>query len=133
MSAKASKLQRSINNLLNAWERTQLRDILASYQATKHVRDLTRSLDLLLDTPAKRELLNTLRSVIPPRDLGSFDQLTTGQSTRPRGDVGDRMRKDADVMSCVRMPTAHYDTVPARRANKVVAYVFNYALRCTHC
>jgi len=127
MSTNASKLQRGINNLLNARERALLRDVLESYQATRNVRDLTRSLGRLLDTPAKRDLLNSLRSVIPTADQCMFDQLTAGQSTRSKSD--DRMvKKEFDVLSTVRMPAAYYDTVPARRANKVVHIYYLYAL-----
>ena len=70
-------LQDAINNLLNQREQDEFVSILSDYHARRCVRDVVFSLETLLDTPAKRQLLPLLRHVIPKSDRREFDRHTS--------------------------------------------------------
>ena len=95
-------LQDAISNVLNQREQDEFISILSDYHGRRCVRDVVFSLETLLDTPAKRQLLPLLRHVIPKSDRKEFDMHTArifeaqpkksivGASRENSGDVSGR-------------------------------------------
>lgn len=86
----AQCLQDGINNLLNAREQADFLAILSDFHVRRCVRDLVFSLEVLLDTPAKCQLLPLLRHVVPKADRREFDRHTTtvfDSMTRKTSDI----------------------------------------------
>uniref|UniRef100_A0A7M4F0L4 Whirlin n=1 Tax=Crocodylus porosus TaxID=8502 RepID=A0A7M4F0L4_CROPO len=76
LSANVRKLHQALNVLLSEAEREQFIHCLNVYHSRRNVFDLVRTLRVLLDSPAKRQLLPMLRLVIPRSDQLLFDQYT---------------------------------------------------------
>ncbi|XP_024061831.1 whirlin isoform X2 [Terrapene carolina triunguis] len=77
LSANVRKLHRALTLLLSEPEREQFIHCLNVYHARRNVFDLVQTLQVLLDSPAKRQLLPLLRLVIPRSDQLLFDQYTS--------------------------------------------------------
>ncbi|XP_065274981.1 whirlin [Emys orbicularis] len=77
LSANVRKLHRALNLLLSEPEREQFIHCLNVYHARRNVFDLVQTLQVLLDSPDKRQLLPMLRLVIPRSDQLLFDQYTS--------------------------------------------------------
>ncbi|XP_044848621.1 whirlin isoform X4 [Mauremys mutica] len=77
LSANVRKLHRSLNLLLSEPERERFIHCLNVYHGRRNVFDLVQTLQVLLDSPDKRQLLPMLRLVIPRSDQLLFDQYTS--------------------------------------------------------
>ncbi|XP_039362827.1 whirlin isoform X3 [Mauremys reevesii] len=77
LSANVRKLHRALNLLLSEPERERFIHCLNVYHGRRNVFDLVQTLQVLLDSPDKRQLLPMLRLVIPRSDQLLFDQYTS--------------------------------------------------------
>ncbi|XP_054876486.1 whirlin [Poeciliopsis prolifica] len=77
LSTNVRRLHNTLNVLLSDLERKQFIHCLNVYHAKRNVYDLVQTLKVILDTPAKRQLLPMLRLVIPRSDQLLFDQYTS--------------------------------------------------------
>lgn len=77
LSANVRRLHHALNLLLNDLEREQFIHCLNVYHAKRNVFDLVQTLQVILNTPGKRQLLPMLRLVIPRSDQLLFDQYTS--------------------------------------------------------
>lgn len=73
------RLKAVINNVLSAQEQVEFARIIDSYFSTDSISDLAESLDRLLDTPVKRQLMGKLRKLIPRSHISTFDQILKGK------------------------------------------------------
>ena len=125
-------LQDAVHNLLNAREQTDFLATLSNYRSRNNIHDLVHGLRLMLDTPAKSQLAQLLRKVIPSRDLRLYDELMGGgyeSQSLPRrmgshknGLHGTLSRSTGNLYrpgSTMSVPTAapkqHYGTLPSRQ------------------
>ena len=115
-SSATSELQAAIHNLLNAREQIEFVEILTDYHGRRNVQVLTESLQVLLDTPAKRHLITLLRQVIPQRDLLLFDQRMMGtcegeySTTSLRRSLGTHTLSKSTRSLPVSMPHRYYQS-----------------------
>ncbi|KAM8886631.1 whirlin isoform 3-T3 [Spinachia spinachia] len=77
LSANVRRLHDDLTLLLGELEREQFIHCLNVYHAKRNVFDLVRTLDVILNTSSKRQLLPMLRLVIPRSDQLLFDQYTS--------------------------------------------------------
>ncbi|XP_027890681.1 whirlin isoform X1 [Xiphophorus couchianus] len=77
LSTNVRRLHNTLNVLLSDLEREQFIHCLNVYHAKRNVYDLVQTLKVILNTPAKRQLLPMLRLVIPRSDQLLFDQYTS--------------------------------------------------------
>lgn len=77
LSANVRRLHNALILLLSDLEREQFIHCLNVYHAKRNVFDLVQTLKVILNTPAKRQLLPMLRLVIPRSDQLLFDQYTS--------------------------------------------------------
>ena len=78
MADAVEQIQEAMHNLLNPQEKADFLDILNDYQCRKDVEDFTAALQSVLDTPAKREVVPLLRSVVSTRDMAVFEYRMMG-------------------------------------------------------
>ena len=132
MSDTAHWLQDAINNLLNHREQGEFLQILSDFHGRRVVRDLAYSLEGLLDTPAKRQLIPLLRHVIPKSDRPDFDRhisrifpANSGSLSKKFGGYPKSVLKKSPGSSSS-MPAQHYLTMPSRptgRPNSATSYI----------
>lgn len=77
LSAHVRRLHNGLNLLLSDLERQQFIHCLNVYHAKRNVFDLVQTLQVILSTPSKRQLLPMLRLAIPRSDQLLFDQYTS--------------------------------------------------------
>lgn len=77
LSANVRRLHNALNLLLNDLEREHFIHCLNVYHAKRNVFDLVQTLNVILNTADKRQLLPMLRLVIPRSDQLLFDQYTS--------------------------------------------------------
>ncbi|XP_040052295.2 whirlin isoform X2 [Gasterosteus aculeatus] len=77
LSANVRRLHNDLNLLLTDLEREQFIHCLNVYHAKRNVFDLVRTLEVILNTSSKRQMLPMLRLVIPRSDQLLFDQYTS--------------------------------------------------------
>ena len=75
-STFSQHLREAMTMLLNQREQREFTQIISLYRERGDVDDLTSRLLLLLDTPAKCQLMLLLRKLIPASDLADYDRLT---------------------------------------------------------
>lgn len=68
------ELQTAVDDLLNSLEKRRFIKSLSNYNKTRNVYEFGEELKDLLDTPAKRTLIDKVRKVVPLADLRFFDQ-----------------------------------------------------------
>lgn len=78
------RLKAVIHNVLSAQEQAEFARIIDSYFSTDSISDLAESLDRLLDTPVKRQLMGKLRKLIPRSHISAFDQILKGKMSRKK-------------------------------------------------
>ncbi|XP_071337943.1 whirlin [Trachinotus anak] len=77
LSANVRRLHNALNLLLSDLEREHFIHCLNVYHAKRNVFDLVQTLNVILNTAEKRQLLPMLRLVIPRSDQLLFDQYTS--------------------------------------------------------
>ncbi|XP_029365691.1 whirlin [Echeneis naucrates] len=77
LSANVRRLHNALNLLLSDLERQHFIHCLNVYHAKRNVFDLVQTLNVILNTADKRQLLPMLRLVIPRSDQLLFDQYTS--------------------------------------------------------
>ncbi|XP_022614565.1 whirlin-like [Seriola dumerili] len=77
LSANVRRLHNTLNLLLSDLEREHFIHCLNVYHAKRNVFDLVQTLNVILNTAEKRQLLPMLRLVIPRSDQLLFDQYTS--------------------------------------------------------
>ena len=77
LSAHVRRLHNGLNLLLSDLERQQFIHCLNVYHAKRNVFDLVQTLQVILNTASKRQLLPMLRLAIPRSDQLLFDQYTS--------------------------------------------------------
>ncbi|KAM8866036.1 whirlin-like isoform 1-T1 [Synchiropus picturatus] len=77
LSGNVRKLHDALNLLLSPQEREDFTHCLNIYHTKRNVFDLVQTLQVILDSPGKRQLLPMLRVVIPRSDQLLFDQYTS--------------------------------------------------------
>lgn len=77
LSANVRRLHNALNLLLSDLEREHFIHCLNVYHAKRNVFDLVQTLNVILNTADKRQLLPMLRLVIPRSDQLLFDQYTS--------------------------------------------------------
>ncbi|CAD5113031.1 DgyrCDS2231 [Dimorphilus gyrociliatus] len=68
------ELQTAVDDLLNSSEKRKFIQSLSNYHKSRNVYEFGEDLKELLDTPAKRTLVEKVRKVVPLADLRFFDQ-----------------------------------------------------------
>ncbi|CAH1787596.1 unnamed protein product [Owenia fusiformis] len=80
MSLNVRRLQDSLTTFLNDRERSDLVEALSDFHENRNMYGFARDLKIILDTPAKRQILPLLRKVIPRSDQQSYDQYVHGHN-----------------------------------------------------
>lgn len=82
MSSSVQRLQDTLNMHLGVTEKAEFVDILNEFQIKRDIPDFVKRLKLLLDTPAKKQLLALIKKVIPLSDVEEFEQCLKGKGRR---------------------------------------------------
>ena len=89
MSSSVRRLQDAINMHLDVSQKAEFVDILNEFQINRDIPMFVRNLKILLDTPAKSQLLPLIKKVIPKTDVDEFEY-------------------------CLKARTKRFDTMPAK-------------------
>ncbi|XP_060572635.1 whirlin-like isoform X2 [Ruditapes philippinarum] len=82
MSTSVRRLQDAINMHLDVSQKADFVDILNEFQINRDMAKFVRSLKILLDTPAKTQLLALIKKVIPKTDVEEFEHCVKGRAKK---------------------------------------------------